>query len=286
MPRSHINMSKQDKLRTVVRLLIVSSILLLIMAGPIFGDEEVAKKPIGFWGVLLLPKIWVGAIFCLAGALLLAKAKATRNVRHMFLPVIFFAFGVLTVLPLGQFAAGMGLHPSPVCTLTKPFLFINAGRSVPIVFFAVLAAVTVFSVAGNKLFCGWVCPGAGCQEAMFQVNDRRISRGGFIKWMIWIPWIGIIATLVIRRGGYERADFFYETFYGLSISNIQGLISYLMVLLVLIVLPALAVGRRSFCHHLCWIAPFMILGRKIRNTVKWHVCYWWRVIRNIDVKCS
>ena len=37
------------------------------------------------------------------------------------------------------------------------------------------------------------------------------------------------------------------------------------VVLMLIVLPTLLVGRRSFCHHLCWMAPFMILGRKLRN---------------------
>ena len=135
--------------------------------------------------------------------------------------------------------------------------------------FIMFALLFISSLVLGRAFCGWVCPGAGCQEAMFQVNDRRISRGGFIKWMIWIPWIGIIATLVIRRGGYERVAFFYETLYGLSISNVQGLITYLIVLLVLIVLPAIAVGRRSFCHHFCWMAPFMILGRKIRNTVKW-----------------
>lgn len=121
----------------------------------------------------------------------------------------------------------------------------------------------------GRAFCGWVCPGAGCQEALFKVNDRRVSRGGFIKWLIWVPWIGVIAALAVRRGGYERVDFFYETLYGLSISNVQGLIAYLVVLLVLIVLPAMIVGRRSFCRHLCWMAPFMILGRSLRNAFQW-----------------
>ena len=37
----------------------------------------------------------------------------------------------------------------------------------------------------------------------------------------------------------------------------------------LIVGLALAAGRRSFCHHGCWMAPFMILGTKIRNIFKW-----------------
>lgn len=125
------------------------------------------------------------------------------------------------------------------------------------------------SLVLGRAFCGWVCPGAWCQEAMFQANDRSVTKGDFIKWAIWVPWIGLIATLAVRRDGYEKVDFFYETLYGLSISDVQGLIAYLVVLLVLIVLPAFAVGKRSFCHHLCWMAPFMILGRKIRNSARW-----------------
>jgi len=30
-----------------------------------------------------------------------------------------------------------------------------------------------------------------------------------------------------------------------------------------------AAGRRAFCHYGCWMAPFMIIGRKIRNLARW-----------------
>jgi len=26
---------------------------------------------------------------------------------------------------------------------------------------------------------------------------------------------------------------------------------------------------RAFCHYVCWMAPFMILGRKVRNLARW-----------------
>ncbi len=29
------------------------------------------------------------------------------------------------------------------------------------------------------------------------------------------------------------------------------------------------VGRRAGCHTFCWMAPFMILGRKLRNVFAW-----------------
>ena len=32
---------------------------------------------------------------------------------------------------------------------------------------------------------------------------------------------------------------------------------------------ALASGKRGACHTICWMAPFMIIGRKIRNAINW-----------------
>jgi polyferredoxin len=121
----------------------------------------------------------------------------------------------------------------------------------------------------GRAYCGWVCPGAGCQEAIFLSRDKKVTRGDCIKWFIWMPWICSIILLAIRSGGYNKIDFFYMTTHGFSIGNIQSLISYFIILLLLIVMPAFIFGKRSFCHHLCWMAPFMIVGRKIRNSFQW-----------------
>ena len=120
----------------------------------------------------------------------------------------------------------------------------------------------------GRAYCGWVCPGAGCQEAIAMARDKRVIKGNFIKWAIWVPWIASIIILAIRSGGYREIYFFYQTTHGFSIGDVNGLIAYLVVLF-LIVFPAFIVGKRSFCHHICWMAPFMILGRKLRNSFKW-----------------
>ena len=78
-----------------------------------------------------------------------------------------------------------------------------------------------------------------------------------------------IVLFAVRQGGYAKVNFLYQTRYGSSIGDVNALIAYLCVLLILIVLPAFVFGKRSFCHHLCWMAPFMILGRNIRNQFKW-----------------
>jgi polyferredoxin len=43
---------------------------------------------------------------------------------------------------------------------------------------------------------------------------------------------------------------------------------YYIILALMIVLP-FVVGRRAACHTICWMAPFMILGRRLRNLVAW-----------------
>ena len=152
----------------------------------------------------------------------------------------------------------------------SPFLIIQASsKGIINGSFVLFFLMFVSSLLLGRSYCGWVCPGAGCQEAIFLANDKKVTKGDYFKWLIWVPWIGSIVLLAIRSGGYYKIDFFYMTTHGLSIGNFQGLISYFIVLLLLIVLPAFIVGKRSFCHHLCWMAPFMIIGRKIRNHFHW-----------------
>jgi len=134
--------------------------------------------------------------------------------------------------------------------------------------FIIFSLLFASSLILGRAFCGWVCPAAGCQEAIFSVQDKKVTRGNFIKWLIWEPWIASIIIVAIKAGGYNKIDFLYRTTHGFSIGNLYGLITYLYILL-LIAGPAFIVGKRAFCHHICWIAPFMILGRKIRNLGRW-----------------
>jgi ferredoxin-type protein NapH len=152
----------------------------------------------------------------------------------------------------------------------SPILIIEATRKGIINgSFILFLLMFVSALVLGRAYCGWVCPGAGCQEALFSARDKKVLKGDFVKWLIWVPWIGAIVILAVRGGGYSRIEFFYQNTYGLSIGDVGGLMAYLMVLFLLIVLPALIFGKRSFCHHLCWMAPFMILGRKIRNFIEW-----------------
>ena len=135
--------------------------------------------------------------------------------------------------------------------------------------FIIFILLFISSLIFGRAFCGWVCSAAGCQEVIFLARDKKVKKGDFVKWILWIPWISSIVILAVKAGGYQKIDFFFATTHGLSIGNFQSLIVYYVVLLVLIVIPAFVFGKRSFCHNICWMAPFMILGRKIRNIFGW-----------------
>jgi ferredoxin-type protein NapH len=136
--------------------------------------------------------------------------------------------------------------------------------------FVLFGSLFFISLKFGRAFCGWVCPAAGLSEACFMAQDKTAKGGKYnwIKYFIWVPWIGVITLFAIRAGGYHSIDPFLHTQYGISVSNPLDYIPFYVVVGLVIVL-SLAAGKRGFCHYICWIAPFMVIGRKLRNVFKW-----------------
>jgi ferredoxin-type protein NapH len=140
----------------------------------------------------------------------------------------------------------------------------------------VFAGMFISSLFLGRLWCGWVCPAGGLGEIAFLVNNKPVNgrRIDWIKWLIWVPWLSLIAWLAISAGGYHSANFFLDTVNGISVAGdadrpvIFAYVIYYGVVGLFLALP-LIVGRRAGCHTFCWMAPFMILGRKIRNLFGW-----------------
>ncbi|PIO47315.1 MAG: 4Fe-4S ferredoxin [[Chlorobium] sp. 445] len=133
--------------------------------------------------------------------------------------------------------------------------------------FIVFSALLFLSLIFGRVWCGWLCPGAALQEMLFAVNDKRLEKPrDWIRWAIWIPWITSLALVAFFAGGYERVDFFYRTHSGVSVGDTSGYIVYYTVLVVFFS-TALIAGRRAACHRICWMSPFMVIGRKVSNTL-------------------
>lgn len=61
----------------------------------------------------------------------------------------------------------------------------------------------------------------------------------------------------------------------------NGVVNGSLILFGLMFLSAL-IGRRALCHYACWMAPFLILGRKVRNLFHWPALY----LREEKDKCA
>jgi polyferredoxin len=134
----------------------------------------------------------------------------------------------------------------------------------------VFAGLFVSALFLGRAFCGWSCPMGGLQELTARLRGRPVARLRirWIKYLVWGPWFLLLVYLVLQAGGFRRTEFGYQTWHGISVASLQGLVILLAVAL-LFFLPAALVGRRASCHTVCWVAPFLVAGRTARNFLAW-----------------
>jgi polyferredoxin len=134
--------------------------------------------------------------------------------------------------------------------------------------FIVFAAMLIASVFLGRLFCAYLCPAGGIQECTTLITNKSPKQGwkNNIKYVIWTVWIAVVILCFINRSKEISVNFFYMTDHGISIANIYAYIIYYGIVL-LIVIPALVGGRRAFCHYICWMAPFMVIGSKLGQSL-------------------
>lgn len=136
----------------------------------------------------------------------------------------------------------------------------------------VFAGLFVSSLFVGRLWCGWLCPAGSLMEIAMPINNKPVNgrKIDWIKWVVWGIWLAVIIWAAIRAGGYHAVDFFLDTQDGISVAGapdrpiIFAYIIYYSVIGIFLGL-SFAFGRRTGCHTICWMSPFMILGRKVRN---------------------
>jgi polyferredoxin len=142
--------------------------------------------------------------------------------------------------------------------------------------FIVFGLMLIGALWLGRLWCGWACPVGGLAEMSFAVNNRPVNgkKIDWIKWAIWAPWIAIIAWAAVAAGGYRTVDPLLDTVGGISVAGDAerpAMFAYIIYYGVVGTFLALSifVGRRAGCHAICWMAPFMILSRKLPNLAGW-----------------
>lgn len=159
----------------------------------------------------------------------------------------------------------------------SPYIIIDgAANSIVNGSLAMFGLMFLSSLFLGRAWCGWVCPGGGMQEMVEPVNNRPVNgrKIDWIKWLIWIPWITLIILLAVHSGGYRTVNLLFHTQRGISLAGSAErpiLFAYIIYYFVIALFVGLAifVGRRAGCHTICWMAPFMIAGRWLRNQLAW-----------------
>lgn len=154
----------------------------------------------------------------------------------------------------------------------SPYLSVH-GAWMGVVTGSVLVFALLFLTAPflGRSFCSWACPGGFAQEALAGVRTKKAGSPGLwrVKWFVWIPWLaavvsgwavaGLKAVIPEWNPGYPEPQDLLTSVGG-------GTIMATLVTLLFAIL-ALAFGRRGACHTVCWMSPFLILGRKAGRAV-------------------
>ncbi|MEX1307460.1 MAG: 4Fe-4S binding protein [Eubacteriales bacterium] len=183
------------------------------------------------------------------------KEKKTNKRQNIRKAIVFAAFLLFPVVIN---------YMSPVLILTGAYEGIITGSAI---LFGLLFLSSLFL---GRAWCSWLCSAGGFHEACTAVTGRKAktSWGNVVRIIIWLAWMGMMITLFVRAGQVNAIDPQYMTEKGISFLG-SGMIMFIYLGVVLLAFIMLLIwGNRAFCKYLCWMAPFMIIGNKIRYALK------------------
>jgi polyferredoxin len=172
-----------------------------------------------------------------------------QQIRKMFLIITFILFPV-------------------IFSYASPFLILwGASEGIVNTSFILFIFLFFFSLFFGRSWCGYFCPAGGLQECLMLAQNKK-AKGGklfWIKYFIWVPWLFTIAFLFIKAGGVKNVEPLFNIPGGISIAGPSWVIIVYYGVVAIFTVMSLLFGKRSSCHYLCWMAPFMILGTKLSN---------------------
>lgn len=159
------------------------------------------------------------------------------------------------------------LFPITINYLSPYLIVMGASEGIINGSFIFFALLFFSGLMVGRGYCGWLCPAIFLQESCISIKDRPVDKAkDRIKYALWVLWLGIIAFLAIRRGGYSSIDPLYMTEKVISVDGPGKYIIYYSVVAIFLLLPLL-MGKRAGCHTICWMAPFMVIGNKVSRTM-------------------
>jgi ferredoxin-type protein NapH len=168
------------------------------------------------------------------------------------------------------------LAPAP------PIMSLKAG----VINLSVITIMAIF-ISGfilRRAFCGWFCPGGGCQLVAQALNDDKFQHQE-TKWVRIIVvsiWLIITISVVVFSGQFPKLDVGHPGAGKFATSHIRYFLPYIPTVIFMFLFVFLF-GRRGFCHRGCWIYPIIAFSSKVGTLIHTPSLY---VTVNDHDKCS
>lgn len=216
----------------------------------IFRDQQYVQ-------LMLSYKYLTYLMVAIATITVMAMRKVSNLVRIIALIILFFTFGFL-----------VGIHPSPLCALTKSFTRYQMRGFVPAPMVIMMGALVLFTVVGNKIFCGWICPLGCLQEVIFRLSKiKKFKLPFYITNSFRLSFFGIFLIFVFL---FEAN--IYNLFNPFEFFS-QQLNTYTIIVTSIVILASIFYFR-PFCQFLCpaglftWIFEHVSLFKIHKNEEK------------------
>jgi len=192
------------------------------------------------------------------------KISPYQRIRR-FVSVVFFLLFPVTITMFSPYLSVLGAYSGIITGSVLVFC----------VFF-------LASPFFGRAFCSWICPAGHFQDQLATIRTQKAGKAGrwWFKYLVWAPWllallVGLVLSLLSQPTGLtfnfwwepsDPLDLVLEPYSPLI--NLGGhlLLTYMIFLVFMI--PSLILGQRGGCHTLCWMSPFMVLGRKLGNVLR------------------
>lgn len=169
-----------------------------------------------------------------------------QSLRKLLLLISFSVFPITIVY----------LAPAP------PIMSLKAG----VINLSIMTIFTIF-LSGfivRRAFCGWLCPGGGCQLVAQALNNGRLQhqKTNWIRILMVSVWVVIMIATIVLAGQWPALDLGNPGAGKFATSHIRYFLPYIPTV-IFIFLFVFLFGRRGFCHKGCWIYPIIASSSKL-----------------------